>query len=69
MARRCGLSRTLRWINAPGPRFETIAGERGRSVKWLEAGLSVSHEKMPSFSLSRLEIANLAAYLNSLRGE
>ena len=59
----------LRWINAPGPWFETIAGGRGRCVNWLEARLSVSHEKTPSFSLSRLEIANLATYLNSLPRE
>ncbi len=59
----------MRWINAPGPWCEAIVGGRGRCVNWLEARLLVSHEKMPSFSLSRLEIANLAAYLNSLPRE
>jgi mono/diheme cytochrome c family protein len=55
--------------NEIAPRFETIMSERGRSEEWLEAWLSVPHETMPNLSLSRLEIANLVAYLNSLRGE
>lgn len=51
------------------PRFESIVSERGRSEEWLEAWLSAPHETMPSFSLSRLETANLVAYLTSLRRE
>ncbi len=44
-----------------------IVQEPGRSEEWLGTWLSVPHESMPSFSLSRQEIADLVAYLERLR--
>ncbi len=49
------------------PSFERIVQERDRSEEWLRTWLSVPHESMPSLSLSRQEIADLVAYLKSLR--
>jgi mono/diheme cytochrome c family protein len=48
------------------PSFERIVEERDRSEEWLSTWLSVPHESMPSFSLSRQEFADLVAYLESL---
>lgn len=61
-------------IVAPGagssdqvPSLQSIVQDRGRSEEWLRTWLSAPHESMPSLSLSRMEIVDLVAYLESLR--
>jgi mono/diheme cytochrome c family protein len=49
------------------PPFASIVRDRGRSTEWLSTWLSTPHEAMPDLSLTRQEIADLAAFLDSLR--
>ena len=49
------------------PSFERIVQDRGRTEEWITTWLSVPHQSMPNLSLSRQEIADLVAYLETLR--
>jgi cytochrome c len=48
------------------PPFPTIARERGKDQRWLRAWLISPHPPMPNMSLSRGEIDDVIAYLESL---
>jgi mono/diheme cytochrome c family protein len=50
------------------PSFERIANDQVLTEEWLTARLAVPHHSMPSLSLTRRQIADLVAYVNSLRG-
>jgi mono/diheme cytochrome c family protein len=52
--------------NELAPSFEAVVRERQRTQEWLETWLSVPHETMPDLGLSRSEIADLVAYLQTL---
>ena len=49
-----------------GPTFEQIAG-KGQGLDWLDAFLADPHPPMPDMSLTRQEIRDLRAYVESLR--
>ena len=49
------------------PPFRTIAKQRGQDQKWLRAWLTSPHPPMPNLNLSRGEIDDVMAYLESLR--
>jgi cytochrome c len=51
---------------AYAPSFPTIAQERGKDQRWLRAWLISPHPPMPNMSLSRGEIDDVIAYLESL---
>ncbi len=53
--------------NADVPTFESIARKSGDDFEWLKAFLADPHPPMPNLSLSRQEIADLAAYIGTLR--
>jgi cytochrome c len=46
--------------------FPTIARERGKDQGWLRAWLNSPHPPMPNMHLSRAEIDDVIAYLESL---
>lgn len=50
----------------PAPSFPDIAKRHGDERKWVRAWLMASHPSMPDMNLSRLEIADVVAYLESL---
>jgi mono/diheme cytochrome c family protein len=52
--------------NADVPSFASLARKKQRPER-LEAFLSAPHPKMPDMTLSRSEIADLVAYIGSLR--
>lgn len=54
-------------VNEQAPSFAAIVRDRGRVADWLNTWLATPHEWMPDFSLSRQEIEDLVAYLESLR--
>ena len=49
------------------PSFVALAGDPARTSAHLEVSLTASHPPMPDFQLSRREIADIVAYLESLR--
>ena len=49
------------------PALASIAGRLGDDAAWLFAWLSDPHPVMPQLSLSRQEIADLIAYLQTLQ--
>jgi mono/diheme cytochrome c family protein len=49
------------------PTFAEIAGRPGRTEDWLYVWLTDPHPPMPQLDLSRQDIANIIAYLQSLR--
>jgi cytochrome c len=49
------------------PPFRTIARAHARYPKWLHAWLSAPHPSMPNFDLTRSQIDDLIAYLDSLQ--
>ncbi|MFC3230817.1 c-type cytochrome [Marinibaculum pumilum] len=49
-----------------GPTFDQIAG-KGQGLDWLDAFLADPHPPMPDMSLTRQEIRDLRAYIESLR--
>jgi cytochrome c len=49
------------------PSFPAIANMKSTTMISLAAFLSTSHEPMPNFALSRGEIADVSAYILSLR--
>jgi len=57
--------------NGPGtdaaPPLADIAQHQGRSEAWLRGWLAAPHPPMPNLSLSRQEIDNIVAYLESLK--
>jgi cytochrome c len=50
-----------------GPSFRDIANTRGMTVTALRVFLTTSHPKMPNLILTREEIADVSAYILSLR--
>ena len=50
-----------------GPAFRDIANTRGMTVTALRVFLTTSHPKMPNLILTREEIADVSAYILSLR--
>jgi mono/diheme cytochrome c family protein len=53
--------------NVDVPGFSEIAARSANDYAWLEPFLADPHPPMPNFSLTRDEIANLVAYIRSLR--
>lgn len=53
--------------NADAPPFMTIAGRSDKELDRLSTFLVDPHPKMPNFNLSRQEIADIVAYIRSLR--
>ena len=49
------------------PSFPNIVNAKGRSDEWISTWLVASHDVMPDFSLTRMEIADLVAYFGTLR--
>jgi mono/diheme cytochrome c family protein len=50
-----------------GPAFRDIANTRGMTAMALRVFLTTSHPKMPNLILTREEIADVSAYILSLR--
>jgi len=48
------------------PPFATMAANSGRSRTWVRAWLMAPHPSMPDMNLSRAEIDDVVAYLDSL---
>lgn len=48
------------------PPFASIAKRHGSDRAWLRAWLTAPHPPMPNFNLSRREIDDIVAYLESL---
>jgi mono/diheme cytochrome c family protein len=53
--------------NVDVPGFAEIAARSPDDYAWLAPFLADPHPPMPNFSLTRQEIANLIAYISSLR--
>ena len=53
--------------SAAAPTFASIAGRSEQPFDWLAAFLAEPHPPMPEMSLSRREIRDLGAYLETLR--
>lgn len=53
--------------NADIPTFAAIAARSADNYAWLAPFLADPHPPMPNFSLTRKEIADLVAYIASLR--
>lgn len=49
------------------PSFAAIAKRRGRDREWLAQAMMAPHPPMPDASLTNAEIADIAAYILSLR--
>ena len=49
------------------PPFPTIARRRAQNETWVRAWLMAPHPPMPNLNLSRQEIDDIVAYLNSLK--
>jgi mono/diheme cytochrome c family protein len=49
------------------PPFLAIARKHKANDGWVRAWLSTSHPPMPNFNLSRVQIDNIVAYLESFR--
>ena len=61
------VGRNPRVIGGAAPTFTEIAGTRGMTQTSIEVFLSTPHEGMPNYSLSEKQIADVAAYVMSLR--
>jgi cytochrome c len=48
------------------PAFRTVANQPGYQVGYIKAFLTMPHRPMPNLSLSRMDINDLAAYLDQL---
>jgi mono/diheme cytochrome c family protein len=48
------------------PPFATIARRQGGDHAWVRAWLAAPHPPMPNFNLTRQQIADIVAYLDSL---
>jgi mono/diheme cytochrome c family protein len=55
-------------VSADVPSFRTIANKPDPSAKRVAGRIVVPHPPMPQIQLSRQEIADLAAYIMSLKG-
>lgn len=53
--------------NDVSPPFKAIARAPGTTMVSLNAFLSTSHNRMPDYSLTRQEIADVSAYILSLK--
>lgn len=53
--------------NDAAPSFSSVAQMRSTTESSLNAFLSTSHARMPDYSLTRKEIADVSAYILSLR--
>jgi mono/diheme cytochrome c family protein len=53
----------------PAPTFREIAAAPGMTATALSAALRTSHQEMPNLNLSSEEIADLTAYILSLKGD
>jgi len=60
---------TDRSANGPdtAPPFPTIARRHQQNGDWVRAWLSTPHPPMPNFDLSRAQIDDIVAYLDSFR--
>ncbi len=53
--------------NAAAPRFEDIANMPGMTATALAAALQTSHRTMPNLVLDSGQLANIVAYIQSLK--
>ncbi len=59
-------ARTIR--DTGPPPFAMIAASKGMTATALTAFLFTSHKRMPDYSLSRKQVADVSAYILSLKG-